>query len=148
MKLNSKSKLFVIREAPQTLFPKIFKAWKISHLVFEKDTDAYGRERDEKVMELAKKAGVEVIRRSGRTLYDSDEVVKANGGKPTMSMSAIQNVHIRSNVICRGYMLTSYQRQLQNWVIFPNPSQRQSPYPTPGRCHSISSTKSQITHQT
>lgn len=91
-KLNPKSKLFVIREAPQTLFPKILKAWKISHLVFEKDTDAYGRDRDEVVKEIAKKLGVEVVTRCGRTLYDSDEVVKANKGKPTMSMSAIQSV--------------------------------------------------------
>ena len=45
-KLNPKSKLFLIREAPQTLFPKLFKAWKITHLVFEKDTDAYARGRD------------------------------------------------------------------------------------------------------
>jgi deoxyribodipyrimidine photolyase len=89
-KLNAKSKLFVIREAPQTLFPKLFKSWKITHLVFEKDTDAYARERDEKVMQIAKEAGVEVIVRVGRTLYDPDELVKANHGKPTMSISQVQ----------------------------------------------------------
>ncbi|KAK7183262.1 hypothetical protein DPSP01_011796 [Paraphaeosphaeria sporulosa] len=89
-KLNSKSKLLLIREAPQTLFPKLFKEWKITHLVFEKDTDAYGRERDDEVKELAKEAGVEVVIRPGRTLYDSDELVKANHNKPTMSMSQVQ----------------------------------------------------------
>jgi deoxyribodipyrimidine photolyase len=89
-KLNPKSQLFVIREAPQTLFPKLFKAWKITHLVFEKDTDAYARDRDEKVMDLAKKAGVEVVVKVGRTLYDPDELVKQNHGKPTMSISQVQ----------------------------------------------------------
>jgi cryptochrome len=89
-KLNPKSKLFLIREAPQTLFPKLFKAWKITHLVFEKDTDAYAKERDEKVMELAKEAGVQVIVRTGRTLYDPEELVKQNRGKPTMSISQVQ----------------------------------------------------------
>ena len=89
-KLNKKSKLFLIREAPQTLFPKLFKAWKITHLVFEKDTDAYARDRDAAIMEAAKEAGVEVIVRSGRTLWDSDELVKKNHGKPTMSMSQVQ----------------------------------------------------------
>lgn len=88
--LNPKSKLLLLREAPQTLFPKLFKAWKITHLVFEKDTDAYARERDEKVMEMAKKAGVEVIVKTGRTLYDPDELVKMNHGKPTMSISQVQ----------------------------------------------------------
>lgn len=89
-KLNPQSQLFLIREAPQTLFPKLFKEWKITHLVFEKDTDAYGRERDEKVKELAKKAGVEVVTRYGRTLYDPDELVKHNKNKPTMSISQVQ----------------------------------------------------------
>ncbi|KAF2106126.1 cryptochrome-2 [Lophiotrema nucula] len=89
-KLNSKSKLFLIREAPQTLLPKLFKAWKITHLVFEKDTDAYASERDSKVMELAKEAGVEVVVRMGRTLYDPDELVKENKGKPTMSITQVQ----------------------------------------------------------
>ncbi|KAF2477058.1 cryptochrome-2 [Lindgomyces ingoldianus] len=88
--LNPKSKLFVIREAPQTLFPKLFKAWGITHLVFEKDTDAYARERDGRVIELAREAGVEVIVKPGRTLYDSDELVKENKGKPTMSINQVQ----------------------------------------------------------
>ncbi|KAL9624142.1 MAG: hypothetical protein Q9160_001664 [Pyrenula sp. 1 TL-2023] len=88
-KLNKKQKLHVIREAPQTVLPKLFKLWKISHLVFEKDTDAYARERDEEVRKLAEKAGVKVIIKVGRTLYDPDEVVKVNGG-PTMSMNAVQ----------------------------------------------------------
>jgi cryptochrome len=89
-KLNPKSKLFLIREAPQTLFPKLFKAWNITHLVFEKDTDAYARERDAKVMEIAKKAGVDVVTRTGRTLYDPDDLVKNNHGKPTMSITQVQ----------------------------------------------------------
>ncbi len=91
-KLNTKSKLFVVREAPQTVLPKLFKSWKISHLVFEKDTDAYARERDEQVIQLAKDAGVQVIIKVGRTLYDPDELVKANGGKPTMSITQVEHV--------------------------------------------------------
>ena len=90
-KLNKKSKLFVLREPAVSLLPKLFKAWKITHLVFEKDTDAYARERDAEVMEQAKKAGVEVIVKSGRTLWDSDELVKAHGGRPTMSISQVQS---------------------------------------------------------
>ncbi|KAK7429993.1 hypothetical protein QQZ08_003382 [Neonectria magnoliae] len=89
-KLNPKSKLFVLREAPQTLFPNLFKFWKATHLVFEKDTDAYARERDSIVVQAAKDAGVEVIIRSGRTLWDSDQVVAKHGGKPTMSISQLQ----------------------------------------------------------
>ena len=74
------------------MLPKLFKAWKISHLVFEKDTDAYAQERDAKVMQLAKDAGVKVVVKVGRTLYDPDELVKANGGKPTMSITQVEHV--------------------------------------------------------
>ncbi|KAK8171574.1 cryptochrome-2 [Phyllosticta citrichinensis] len=91
-KTNPKSKLFVIREGPQTLFPKLFKEWRVSHLVFEKDTDVYARDRDESIVKLAKDAGVEVVVKVGRTLYDPDELVKGNGGKPTMNISQVQAV--------------------------------------------------------
>lgn len=74
---------------------KLFKAWKISHLVFEKDTDAYAKERDDQVMDMAKEAGVEVITKVGRTLYDPDELVRVNDGKPTMSINQVQNVRER-----------------------------------------------------
>lgn len=70
---------------------KLFKAWDISHLVFEKDTDAYARGRDQDVVKQAVEAGVEVIVKTGRTLYDPDELVKANGGKPTMSITQVQH---------------------------------------------------------
>ncbi|TPX09775.1 uncharacterized protein E0L32_008966 [Thyridium curvatum] len=89
-KLNEKSKLFVLREGPQTLLPKLFKAWKVTHLVFERDTDPYARGRDEDVIKAAKSAGVEVVTRYGRTLWDSDEVVEKHGGKPTMSITQLQ----------------------------------------------------------
>ncbi|KAH6888634.1 FAD binding domain of DNA photolyase-domain-containing protein [Thelonectria olida] len=90
-KLNPKSKLFVVREAPQTVFPKLFKAWKVTHLVFEKDTDAYARERDGVVIQAAMDAGVEVLIRSGRTLWDSDQVVEKHSGKPTMSITQLRD---------------------------------------------------------
>ena len=90
--LNPRSKLFIIREAPQTLLPKLFKAWRVTHLVFEKDTDAYARDRDDEVRRLAKEAGVEVVVKTGRTLHDPDALVKENGGRPTMSISQVEKV--------------------------------------------------------
>ena len=86
-----------MREAPQTVLVKLFKAWNITHLVFEKDTDAYARDRDEDVIQQAEEAGVEVIVKMGRTLYDPDELVKKNGGKPTMSITQVQ--HVRDHVV-------------------------------------------------
>lgn len=45
-------------------------------------------------MKLVKKARVEVMGISRRTLYDSDEFVKGNGGEPTMSISQVQNASL------------------------------------------------------
>lgn len=73
------------------MFPKLFKAWGVTHLVFERDTDTYAKGRDRVVTELARQAGVQVITRYGRTLWDSDEVVAKNGGKPTMSIMQLQH---------------------------------------------------------
>jgi cryptochrome len=89
-KLNPKQKLFLIREGPETILPKLFKKWRISHLVFEKDTDAYAHARDERVCQLAREAGVELVVKTGRTLFDPDELVRNNNGKPTMSISQVQ----------------------------------------------------------
>ena len=100
-KLNRKQRLLVLREPAVTLLPKLFKAWKISHLVFEKDTDAYARARDQQVMQLAGDAGVEVIVKVGRTLWDPDEIVRQNGGKPTMSMSQLQNAGAKVGAIAQ-----------------------------------------------
>ena len=60
--------------------------------MFEKDTDAYARARDEEIKKLAEKAGVQVIMKVGRTLYDPDDLVKNNGNKPTMSISQVEHV--------------------------------------------------------
>lgn len=89
-KLNPKQKLWVVREPPQSVLPKLWKQWGITHLVFEKDTDAYARGRDDAVLRAAKEAGVEAIVPMGRNLFDPDELVKNNGGKPTMSMSQVE----------------------------------------------------------
>lgn len=113
-KLNQKSKLFLIREAPQTLFPKLFKAWKITHLVFEKDTDAYARDRDAEVMRAAKAAGVEVVIRSGRTLWDSDLLVEQNHGKATMSIS---------QVLAAGPKVGKIPRQIAAPTTIPDPGE-------------------------
>lgn len=90
-KTNPLSQLLVVRGDPALLLPELFKRWKISHLVFEKDVNGYARNRDNVVMEAAKKAGVKVINGPGRYLWDVEEVVKKSG-KPITSLSTLQNV--------------------------------------------------------
>lgn len=102
-KINNKSQLFVLREAPQTLFPKLFSAWNVTHLVFEKDTDPYARERDAAVQMAAKAAGVEVLVCHGRTLWDSDDLVSKNHNKPTMTINQVQTAGPKVGQIPRPF---------------------------------------------
>lgn len=87
--LNPKSKLHVLRGAPHTVLPVLFQEWNITHLVYEKDDSGYGRMRDIAVKALAKAAGVKVLDILGHTLFDPSEVVRVNGGKPTMTAALL-----------------------------------------------------------
>ncbi|KAJ5522822.1 hypothetical protein N7513_013395 [Penicillium frequentans] len=93
-KLNAKQKLWVVREAPQTVLPKLWEAWGGNAF---SDTDSYARARDEEVLQLAEKAGVEVIVKMGRNLFDPDELAAKNGGKATMSMSQVEKAAEKIN---------------------------------------------------
>ena len=89
-KLNVKQKLFVVRCAPRReLWKALLEKWKVDVLVFEKDTDAYARTRDEVVFKVCEEMGVKVVSVPGRTLFDSEEIVAKHGGKPTMSMGQL-----------------------------------------------------------
>jgi cryptochrome len=48
-------------------------------------------------MRLAEKAGVEVIVKMGRTLFDPDEIVRKNNGKPTISITQLEKAAMKIN---------------------------------------------------
>ncbi|SCV72014.1 BQ2448_4708 [Microbotryum intermedium] len=77
--INKKSRLFVVRGPPTTVLPALFKQWKITDIVWEKDDDPYTGSRDAAVKELATQAGVKVHTVLGHTLWDSEELIKVHG---------------------------------------------------------------------
>lgn len=109
-KLNPKQKLLVLREAATTLLPKLFKEWQITHLVFEKDTDSYAASRDAEVVKLAKTAGVSVVAKVGRTLWDPELITQKNGGKPTMTYASLVNVGFH---VTQFFTLLKYSFRLE-----------------------------------
>lgn len=119
------------------MLEKLFRAWKISHLVFEKDTDAYARDRDEKIIEMAREVGVKVVSRVGRTLYDPDELVKANGGKPTMSITQVQNVRNQMKLRNIARKLLNVTRRVRDCQLSRDRYQRLRLFLTPERSPSI-----------
>ena len=90
--LNPSQRLLVVRGPPEKVLPIMWKSWGITHLVFEKDSNAYAKVRDERVKELAKENGIEVMDVHGRHLFDPADVVKVNGNKPTMTLHHWQTV--------------------------------------------------------
>lgn len=68
------------------------KQWGVTTVSWEKDGDGYAKGRDGRVREVLGECGVEVIERSGRTLWDCESIVKANGGQPTMTIAQLRKV--------------------------------------------------------
>lgn len=47
----------MLKGKPAELFPKFWKEMGVTQLCFEEDTEPYGKERDDEIRKLAKKAG-------------------------------------------------------------------------------------------
>ncbi|CAG2250086.1 CRY [Mytilus edulis] len=77
---------------PRRSFPELFKQWETTHLTFEFDIEPYAKVRDAAVKALAEKSGVEVMTCVSNTLYDTDKVIKANGGNPPLTYQRLQTV--------------------------------------------------------
>jgi cryptochrome len=52
--------------------------WNVKRLTFEIDTEPYAKVRDENVCNLAEKCGIEIIRKTGHTLYSPNAIVRVN----------------------------------------------------------------------
>ncbi|KAK8845330.1 hypothetical protein IAR55_006043 [Kwoniella newhampshirensis] len=89
---NGDQKLWVLRGRPELVLKRAWKEWGVTHIVWEKDSNAYSKVRDQRIKDLAQECGVQVIDMPGRHLYDPDEVGKANGGKPTMTLHQWQGI--------------------------------------------------------
>ena len=67
------SRLFVARGQPMDVLPRLLRDWSVDRLTFERDPEAYGRDRDRKVMALCKRMGVDVAAETSHTLYTIKE---------------------------------------------------------------------------
>ncbi|ORY31961.1 FAD binding domain of DNA photolyase-domain-containing protein [Naematelia encephala] len=91
-RLNREQKLLVVRSKPQEILPVLWKEWGITHVVWEKDSNAYSKIRDEEIIRLANINGVQVVCVHGRHLYDPEKVGEGYGNKPTLTLHAWQTV--------------------------------------------------------
>ncbi|ESO84816.1 hypothetical protein LOTGIDRAFT_131547 [Lottia gigantea] len=89
-KLNSR--LYVVLGQPVAVFPSLFKKWKITALTFEEETEPHGRNRDNVITSLAHDAGVEVIKKTSHTLYNLQDIIQINSGKPPLTFLRFQSL--------------------------------------------------------
>lgn len=69
------TKLHVVRGPPQTVVPALCSAWRINHLVLEKDSAGYAATRAADVKSRVLAMSVQVLDVLGHTLYDPQTVV-------------------------------------------------------------------------
>lgn len=79
------SRLYVVRGNPSEVFPKLFQKWNVFLLTFEHDIEPYSIKRDATVQEQANKYGVKVQIQKSLTIYDPDEILKKNSGRPPLT---------------------------------------------------------------
>ncbi|KAF8061969.1 UVR3 [Scenedesmus sp. PABB004] len=82
------SRLLVLRGKPLEVLPRVFKDWGVTQLCFEVDTEPYAKRRDADVAAAAAAAGVAVSAHVSHTLYDTDVLLRAAGGKAPLTMQA------------------------------------------------------------
>lgn len=80
------TRLFVMKGSPPDVFRSIFQKWNVEKITFESDTEPYSVTRDDLVTKIAHEFGIHVVTKLSHTLYDPNQVLKANKGiTPTVS---------------------------------------------------------------
>lgn len=89
------SRLVVLRGEPEKVWKQVFEgkhSFKITNLVWERDTTPYARKRDQAISKLAAKHGVTVETFHGHTLLDIDEVMQQRGFKAPTNNRGVETL--------------------------------------------------------
>ncbi|KAL8138677.1 hypothetical protein V2J09_004678 [Rumex salicifolius] len=71
-----------LQEAISQLFVIV---WHVKSLCFEHDSDPYYRAMDSRVKKFASNAGIEVFSPVSHTLFNPEDIIQKNGGKPPLT---------------------------------------------------------------
>ena len=88
------SRLYVRSGDPVEVLPQLWNKWGVTHLTFEEDEtgEPYAKERDEKVLEEAKKSGIEVETFASETLHPLQTYVNKSGSAVPNTMGSFQTL--------------------------------------------------------
>ena len=82
------SKLFVAKGNPPDVLKKLIKEYNVSVLSFERDTEPYNKEMDQKVIKLAESENIQVYPLWGHTMFDPDYLLSLNNDKAPLTMTS------------------------------------------------------------
>ncbi|OAY52868.1 (6-4)DNA photolyase isoform X2 [Manihot esculenta] len=86
------SRLLVLKGEPSQVLIRCLKEWDVKKLCFEFDTDPYYQDLDVKVKDYASSAGIEVFSPVSHTLFNPEDIIQKNGGKPPLSYQSFLKV--------------------------------------------------------
>ena len=88
------SRLYVGNGNPVEVLPELWDKWGVTHMTFEEDEtgEPYAKARDEKVLEQAKKHGIEVNSFASETLHPLRKYVEISKGSVPQTMGAFQTL--------------------------------------------------------
>uniref|UniRef100_A0AAV1V3I5 Photolyase/cryptochrome alpha/beta domain-containing protein n=1 Tax=Peronospora matthiolae TaxID=2874970 RepID=A0AAV1V3I5_9STRA len=82
------SRLVVAQGDGVKVLRRLLPAWRVTHLFFDAATEPFAMERDNRVVALATRLGIETQLTNGYSLYDFDAIIAGNGGKPPKTYTA------------------------------------------------------------
>lgn len=94
------SRLYVGSGDPLQILPELWEKWGVTHLTFEEDEtgEPYAKERDEKVLEQAKKCGIEVESFASETIHPLKKYVEQSASVPG-TMGGFQTLFAKMGTI-------------------------------------------------
>lgn len=97
------SRLYVGSGDPVEVLPKLWKQWGVTHLTFEEDEtgEPYAKARDEKVLEEARKFGIEVHSFASETIHPLCKYVESAGGSVPITMGGFQTLFGRMEKVAK-----------------------------------------------
>ncbi|GAB2269470.1 (6-4)DNA photolyase [Dionaea muscipula] len=86
------SRLLVLKGEPGQVLIRCLKQWNIKKLCFEYDTDPYYQAMDARVKRYTSAAGIEVFCPVSHTLFNPEDIIRKNGGKPPLTYRSFLKV--------------------------------------------------------
>ncbi|XP_013384752.1 cryptochrome-1 [Lingula anatina] len=78
-------RLYTFQGDPVEILQKLFDEWGVTKLTFEQDPEPPWQKRDIAVKKLCREKNIECIEKVSHTLYNPQDILKANGGSPPLT---------------------------------------------------------------